>query len=79
MLRLKYKRLLKFFLFGQSSRAKRKSDHLWLGWEDVVSKDLRKMGTSWETVKRKVLNKSECEMSVLSCVGLRRLDAAVSY
>ena len=30
-----------------------------LGWEDVINKDLKEMGTSWEGVKREALNKLE--------------------
>ena len=33
-------------LDGQSSRAKQKTGHLHLGWEDVIQKDLKEMGTS---------------------------------
>ena len=27
------------------------------GWKDVIKKDLRKMGTSWDGVKREALNR----------------------
>jgi hypothetical protein len=46
ILRLKDDRLAKIVLFGQLSRAKRKTGRLWLGWDDVVKKYLREMGTS---------------------------------
>ena len=44
-----------------------------------VNKDLKEMGTSWEGVKRETLNRLGWRRSVRSCVGLRRLGAAVSY
>jgi len=52
---MKDHRLLKIFFFGQPSRAARKAGHPRLGWEYVIKKDLREMGTSWEGVKREVL------------------------
>jgi len=51
---------------------------VWVG-SDVINKDLKEMGTSWEGVKREVLNRLGWRRSVRSCVGLRRLGAAVSY
>jgi hypothetical protein len=53
-------RLLKIILFGQSSRAKRKTGRPRLGWEDVIKKDLKEMGTSWAGVKREALNRLCC-------------------
>ena len=50
-----------------------------LGWEDVINKDLKEMGTSWEGVNRKALNRLGWRRSVRSCVGVRWLGAAVSY
>jgi hypothetical protein len=44
-----------------------------LGWEDVLKKDLKEIGTSWEGVKSEVLNRLGWRRSVCSCVGLRRL------
>ena len=44
--RLRDDRLPKIVLFYQPPRAKRKAGRLRLGWEDVIKKDLRKMGTS---------------------------------
>ena len=38
-------RLPKIVLFGQSPRAKRKASFLRQGWEDVIKKDLKEMGT----------------------------------
>ena len=38
----------KIALFGQLSRAKQKAGCPCLGWEDVVNKNLKEMGTSWE-------------------------------
>ena len=70
-------RLPKIVLFGQPSGATRKADRRCLGWEDVTNKDLK--GTSWEGVKREALNRLGWRRSVRSCVGLRRLGAAVSY
>ena len=49
------------------------------GWEDVINKDIKAMGTSWEGVEREVLNRLGWRRSVRSYVGLRRLCAAVSY
>jgi hypothetical protein len=42
--------LPKIVLFGQPSRSKRKAGRLRLGWEDVIKKDLKEMGTSWAGV-----------------------------
>jgi hypothetical protein len=63
--------------FSQPSRAKQKTGRPRLGWEDVIKKDLRKMGTSWDILKREALNKLEWRRKVRSCVGLRWLGAAV--
>ena len=46
---------------------------------DVISKDLKEMGTSWEGVKMEAFNRLGWGRSVHSCVGLSRLGAAVSY
>jgi len=43
------------------------------------NKDVKEMGISWEGVKREALNRLGWRRSVRSCVGLRRLCAAVSY
>ena len=76
---MKDDRLPKIVLFGQSSGATRKAGRPRLSWEDVINKDLNEMGTSWEGVKREALNRLDWRRSVRSCVGLRWLDAAVSY
>ena len=75
---MKDDRLPKIVLFGHPSRAKWKRRHR-LGWQDVIKKGLKEMGTSWEGVKREALNRLGWSRSVRSCVGLRRLGAAVSY
>ena len=72
VLRMRDDRLPKIVIFGQLSRAKRKAGRPRLGREDVIKKDLKEMGTSWEGLKREALNKSGWRRSVLSCVGLRR-------
>ena len=41
-------------------------------------KDLRDIGTSWEGVKRKALNRLGQRRRMLSCVALRWLGAAMS-
>ena len=79
ILQIKDDRLPNIVLFGQPSGATRKAGHPRLDWEDVTNKDLKEMGTSWECVKREVLNRLGWRRSVRSCVGLRRLGAAVSY
>ena len=76
---MKDDRLRKSVLFGQPSGATQKAGRPCLGWEDVINKDLKEMGTSWEGVKREALNRLGWRRSVRSCVGLRRLGAAVSY
>ena len=53
---MKDDRLPKIVLFGQPSGAKQKAGRPCLGWEDVINKDLKEMGTFWEGVKRKALN-----------------------
>jgi hypothetical protein len=77
--RTKDDRLPKVVLFGQPSRAKQKAGRPRLGWEDVIKKDLKEMGTSWVGVKREALNRLGWRRIVRSCVGLRRLGAAVSF
>ena len=57
VLRMKDDILPKIVLFGQPSGATRKARRPCLGWEDVINKDLKKMGTSWEGVKREALNR----------------------
>ena len=71
---MKHDILPKIVLFGQPSRVKWKAGCPLLGWEDIIKKDIKKMGTSWEGVKWKALNRS-----VRSCVGLRRRVAAMSF
>ena len=66
-------------LFGQLSRATQTAGCPCLGWEDVINKDLKEMGTSWEGVKREAFNRLSWRRSLHSCVGLRWLAAAVSY
>ena len=73
VLRMKDDRLPKIVLFGQPSGATRKAGRSRLGWEDVINKDLKEMGTSWEGVKREALNILGWKRSVRSCVGFRRL------
>ena len=46
-LRMKDDRLPKIVLFSQPSRAKPKPGRPRLGWEDVINKDLKEIGTSW--------------------------------
>ena len=75
---VKDERLPKIVLFDQPSRAKQKAGRPCLGWEDVIKKDLKEMGTSWAGVKRDALNRLGWRRSVRSCVGLRQLGAAVS-
>ena len=79
VLRMRDDRLQKIVLFGQPSGATRKAGRPCLGWEEVINKDLKDMGTSWEGVKREALNRLGRKRSVRNCVGLRRLGAAVSY
>ena len=57
--------------------AKRKAGCPRLGWEDVIKKDLKEMGTSWEGVKRETLNRLGLRRSLRSCVSLRQLRATV--
>ena len=79
VLRMKDDRLPKIVLFAQPLGATRKAGRPRMGWEDVINKNLKEMGTSWEGVKREALNRLGWRRSVRSCVGLRRLGAAVSY
>jgi hypothetical protein len=50
-MQMKDDRVPKIVLFGQPSRAKRKAGRPRLRWEDVIKKDSKEMGTSWESVK----------------------------
>ena len=52
VLQMKDERLPMIVLFGQPSGATRKAGRPRLGWDDVINKDLKEMGTSWEVVKR---------------------------
>ena len=78
-MRMKDDRLPKIVLFGQPSGATQKAGRTCLRWEDVINKDLKEMGTSWEGVKKEALHRLGWRRSVRSCVALSRLDAAVSY
>ena len=78
VLRVKNDRLPKVMLFGQPSRAKLKAGRPQLGWEYVIKKYLKEMETSWEDIRREAMNRLEWRKSVRNCVGLRRLDAAMS-
>jgi hypothetical protein len=78
VLRMKNDRLPNILLFDQPSRAKRKAGRPRLGWEDVVRKDLRKMGTSCDGPMTEALNRLGWRRSVRNCVGLRRLGADLS-
>ena len=66
------------FFLADRPKAKQKAGRTRLGWEDVIRKDLKEMGTSWEGVTREALNRLGWRWSVRSCVGLSRLGAAVS-
>jgi len=79
VLRMKDDRLLKIVLFRQPSRAKQKAGGPRQGWDGLINKDLKEKGTSWESVKRGALNRLCWRSSVRSCVGLKRIGAAVSY
>ena len=68
VLRMKNDKLPKIFLFGQPSRAKRKAGCPRSGWEDVVRKDLRKKGTSWEGLMTEALNRLGWRRSARNCV-----------
>ena len=68
----------KIVIFSQTSRSKRKAGRPRLGWENGRKKGLMEIGNSWEGVKREALNGLGWRRSVRSCVGLRRLGAAVS-
>jgi len=71
-------RLPKIVFFGQQSRAKRKAGRPFLGWEDVIKKDLKEIGTSWEGINREALNGLGGRKSRRSCIGHRRLGAGMS-
>ena len=79
VLQMKGDILPKIVLFCQSYGAQRKAGLSCLGWENVINKDLKEIGTSWQGVKREALNRLGWWRSVRSCVGLRRLGAAVNY
>ena len=51
VLRRKDDKLPKIVIFDRPPRAKRKAGRPQLGWEDVIQKDLKEMGTSWEGVE----------------------------
>ena len=78
VLRMKDVRLPQTVLIGQPSGATLKAECPRLVWEDIINKELKEMGTSWEGVKTEALNRLGWRRSVRSCVGLRWLGAAVS-
>ena len=57
VLPMKYDSLPKIVLLSQHSRDKQKAGCPCHGWEGVINKDLKEMGTSWEGVKREALNR----------------------
>ena len=61
--------LSKIVVVGQPSRVKRKAGRPLIGWDEIVRKDLREMGTFWEGVKSEALNRLGLKM---------RLGATVS-
>ena len=64
------------------SRAIMKERLKWLGHVLRMKDDRlpdQEMRTSWEGVKSEALDRLDWRRSVRSCVGLRRLGAAVSY
>ena len=75
---MKDNKLPKIVFFGQPSKANPKAGRPRLGWKDVIKKDLKKMGASWEGVTRETLNRLGWRKSMCSCIGLRWLGAAVS-
>jgi hypothetical protein len=75
---MKGDRLPKIVLFGLPTRAKQKAGCPQLGWEDVIKKDLRKIGTSCEGVKRETLNRLGWRRNYRSGFDLGWLDAVVS-
>ena len=75
---MKHDRLPNIVLFSPPSRAKRKAGCPRLGWEDVIKKDLKELGTSWESTKREALNRLGYWRSVRSPIGLRWLEAVAS-
>jgi hypothetical protein len=77
VVRMRDDRLPKIVLFCRPSGAKWKAGRPRLGWEGVIKKDLKEMGTSWAGVKREALNRLGRRRSVRSCVDLRWLCAAV--
>ena len=76
---LKDDRLPKIVLFGQPSGTTRKAGRPCLGWEDVINKDLKEMGTSWEGVKREISNRLGWRRRVRSCVDLKWLYNVMSF
>ena len=57
ILRIKDDRYPKIVHFGQPSRVKQKAGRPRQGWESVINKALKEMGTSWKGVKREALNR----------------------
>ena len=76
VLRMKADRLPKIVFFGQLSGAKWKAGRRRLEWEEIKIERKRELPGS---IKREALNRLGWRRSVHSCVGLRRLGAAVSY
>ena len=56
VLRMKDDRLSNIVLIGQTSSAKWKAGRPWLGWEDVVKKNLREIELPDRGVKKEAWN-----------------------
>ena len=57
VVRMKDDRLSKIVLLGQPSGAKRIAVCPRLGWDNVIKKNLKEGGNSWESVKRHASNR----------------------
>jgi len=73
ILQIREDRMPKIVLINRLSMAKQKADCPWLGWEDVIKKDLKELRAFWEIVKMEVLNRLGWRKSGHSYGGLRHL------
>lgn len=78
VLRMTDERLPRLLLFGKPQEGRKKAGRPVMGWEEVIRKDLKNIGLSWEVAKVEAQNRGGWRRSVRQSTVLRRLPAAMS-
>ena len=78
VLRIKNDRLSTIVLAGHPSGAKQRAVRPQMAREDIIGKNLREIGISWEDVKRDALDGGEMCVAVLASCDLVLQRAVVS-